>query len=98
MTYAELGGSRPGATTVGAASVQILPFNGRRKQLVIVNQSVNDVWFVKGDGPAVINTGLLLRSGGSIVIEPDSLGYIWRGAIQAISGGAGRVIVWTEDW
>lgn len=98
MVYAETGGSRPGATTVGAASIQVLPFNGRRKQVIIINTSVNDVYLMKGDGPAVINTGILLRSGGSWIIQPDTLGNIWKGAIQAISGGAGRVLSWTEDW
>lgn len=98
MPYAETGGSRFGFTTIGVASVQVVPFNINRKQLVICNTSANDVYLMKGDGPAVLTAGLLLRSGGTLVIEPDTLGFIWKGALYAISGGAGRVLSWTEDW
>lgn len=98
MVYAEIGGSRSGFATIGAVSAQVIPFNGNRKEAVIVNTSVNDVSFHKGDSPAVLNSGITLRSGGVMIIEPDSMGRIWKGAIQAISGGAGRNISWTEDW
>lgn len=98
MDYAERGGSRPGSSIVGVASVQVVPFNPHRKQLVLCNTSGNDIYLVKGDGPAAMNTGIYLQALMTIIIEPDTLGKIWKGAIQAISSGAGRVISWTEDW
>lgn len=97
--YAEIGGSRSGFTTTGLTSVTVLRVNPIRKQVVLVNDSSSTIYLVKGDTPAVVGSGVRLNAGGgSAVIEPDTQGRIWRGAIQAIAGGAGSNLSWSEDW
>ncbi|GAI87760.1 unnamed protein product [marine sediment metagenome] len=98
MTYAEFGGSRPGSHTAGLASSQVIGFNSHRKKLIIQNDAANTIYFTKGDGPAIANTGIFLLPGGSWILEPDRQGYIWKGAIQCIGLVAAQNLTWQEDW
>lgn len=99
MDYAEIGGSRSGFATVGTASGQSHRLNHQRKKLVFVNDSLNIIYISKGTADAVVGSGIRLNpNGGSVIIEPDSYGGIWRGAIQAIATGAGSNLAWQEDW
>lgn len=99
MAYADKGGSRSSFTTCGIASVQVMPFDSIRKQAIFVNDSANDIYLSKGPSPAVAGSGIRLNAlGGSWVLEPDTYGRIWTGAIQAIAGGAASNLSWTEDW
>ena len=98
MTYAEYGGSRSGFLVCGLASLQVVPFNGHRKKLIICNDGANAVYLCKGDGAAVANAGALLLPGGAWNLEPDTKGYLWKGAIQAISLVAAQNLTWQEDW
>ena len=96
--YSEFGGSRSSFTTVGVADVQVVRPNSNRRKLIIINNAANNIYLVKGDGPAAVNSGITLLPGGSWIIVPDTLGYIWKGEIHAISGVAAQNLTWTEDW
>lgn len=97
--YSERGGSRPSYMTVGIASGQVMRFNSNRVEAVLVNDSANIIYLSKGTTPAVVGSGIRLNAnGGNVVIEPDNMGYIWKGAIQAIATLAGSNLSYTEDW
>ncbi|MBA7665531.1 hypothetical protein ES703_73605 [subsurface metagenome] len=98
MVYAELGGSRPGFHPCGLVSTQLIGHNGRRKKLIICNDAANTCYLTKGDGPAVVNTGIILLPGGVWILEPDLQGYIWQGEIHCISLVAAQNLTWQEDW
>ncbi len=98
MVYAELGGSRSGTHTCGLANTQIVRHNAHRKKLIICNDGDSAVYLSKGDGPATANAGILLLPGGVWILEPDYMGYIWKGAIQCISLVAAQNLTWQEDW
>lgn len=98
MTYAEYGGSRSGFFVCGLVSLQLISFNSHRKKLVITNDAANTCYFTKGNSEAVVGSGIPLLPGGTWVIQPDNFGYLWKGAIQCISGVAAQNISWTEDW
>lgn len=98
MVYAEMGGSRSGFFACGVASLQLIPFNSHRTKLIITNNGANTCYFAKGDSAAVVGSGVPLLAGGSWIIQPDTLGRIWKGALQCISGVAAQNIAWTEDW
>lgn len=97
--YAEKGGSRAGSTTVGVASGRVMPFNTKRVEAVLVNDSPNLIYLSLGEQAAVVGAGIRLNAnGGSAVIEADNNGRIWKGAIQAIATIAGSNLSWSEDW
>ena len=98
MTYAEYGGSRSGFLACGVASQQLVPFNGHRRKLVVCNDAANACYLFKGNGPAIANAGLLLLPGGVLIIQPDTQGYLWKGAISCISLVAAQNLTWQEDW
>ena len=98
MTYAEYGGSRGGFFACGLASLQLIPFNGHRRKLIICNDGANACYLCKGDGPAIANAGITLLPGGVWILQPDNFGYLWKGAIQCISLFAAQNLTWQEDW
>lgn len=99
MDYAEIGGSRSSLATIGTADVLVLPFNSLRKKVTIVNTSAAGVVSIsKGDSAALSGRGIVIWPRGSYIIEPDTVGYIWKGPIRGIADIAGTNIAWTEDW
>lgn len=84
--------------TIGTASVVILSPNPWRKKVTLVNDSDTIIFITKGD-IAILNTGARLNAaGGSMTIEPDTAGYIWKGAISGISSAATKNLCVTEEW
>lgn len=81
---------------VGATTGVIREMNVNRRKLTLVNQSANDVWFAKGP-VCTINEGIYRAPYSSLVDEPDTLGYIYRGQWSAISDGAGRLVTICEE-
>lgn len=97
--YSEVGGSRASFATMGVASVQVLSVNNLRKEAIICNDSDTVMYILKGDDDAIVGSGIRLNAGGgTLVIEPDENGYIWRGAVQGISTAGTKNLSFTEDW
>jgi len=93
-----IGGSVSGGFAVGVASLVVRQSNVYRKKLTFVNDSVNIMYGAKGD-IALINAGVRLNAnGGTWVIEPDTRGRIWTGAVSFIATAAASNICFTEDW
>lgn len=93
----EIGLARPGTTTAGTASVQIVPGTVHRKKMVIVNISDTRVFLNKGTH-ATLNAGIPLNAeGGSMIDEPDTEGRIWKGAWSAITTAANKTLAWLEE-
>lgn len=84
-----------GTTTLGTASLVIVPENPRRRKLVITNISDTRVFICQGI--AISNTGIPLVTNGVIVDEPDNLGYIYLGAWSGITTAATKIISWYEE-
>lgn len=88
---------RDGATTIGTASTLVISGNDNRRKITFVNDSDEDIYLGKGN-PARSNVGVRLNAhGGSLVDEPDSLGYLYRGPWYAICASGSKVLAWTED-
>ncbi len=83
-----------GTTTLGTASLIIRPANANRQKLIITNLSDTRVFICQG--PAVVNTGIALMPNGSFVDEPDTQGFIYKGAWSGISSAATKAIAWLE--
>ncbi|MDR6555448.1 hypothetical protein [Paenibacillus qinlingensis] len=72
---------------VSNVSVSVLAANANRKQLVLRNQHLSgDVYFFFGT-PATLTNGMLLQNGESFK-QPDADGFVYKGAITAISANA----------
>ena len=89
--------SRAGPFVAGVASLVIIQPNPWRKEAAVFNNSGALVWATKGD-LAALNSGIMLRDGGSMVILPDTTGRIYVGPISVIAVGAGAAMSFTEDW
>jgi len=89
--------SRPGATTVGLASVLVMRPNSLRKEATFTNDSDAVIYLAKGD-LATLHAGSRLNAyGGFAIIEPDATGRIYTGPVAAISSAATKNLCWTED-
>ena len=72
--------------TVGATTTQIVASNSGRRWICICNDSTADMYLSLGEA-AVMNKGVLLVPGGTIVIDGDSP---FKGVINGICSAGGK--------
>jgi hypothetical protein len=93
-----LGGATNTFATVGVANALALRGRTNRRKATFVNDSAAVIYISLG-APAVVGSGKRLNAtGGVYEIEPDNLGYIWRGDIFAIASGAGSNMTVCEEF
>ena len=83
------------APTAGVASGVILAANANRLYALFVNDSDTPVYLALG-GAAAINTGIRLNANGGSYEMSSALGNLYTGAVNGISGVAGKVVLVTE--
>ena len=87
LTYAA-----PALATIGAASTVVVAASNTRELLVLVNNSDSDMYLGLG-ADAESTKGLCLKASGGVVQFGGASGLpLWRGAVNAIAGGAGKVL------
>lgn len=84
-----------GTTSIGTTSTLIVDENPRRRKLVITNISDTRIFICQQI--AGLNTGIALSANGTMVDEPDSTGYIYKGAWSGISTASTKDIAWYEE-
>jgi hypothetical protein len=78
-------GTAFGVTLVASTNTQLLAANVERERFS-VSCDVADCFLWYGAGPAQLNKGVRIKSGGAPMIEES-----WKGAVQVISTGAATV-------
>jgi len=74
-----------GVTLVASASTSLLAANAERERFE-VSCDVADIFLFYGAGPAQLNKGIRVKSGGAPYMEES-----WKGAVYVISTGAATV-------
>ena len=84
--------SSPTVATIGASTTAVIAANPLRELLVLVNNSDSDMYL--GIGVAAETTkGLCLKASGGVVQFGGASGLpLTRAAINAIAGGAGKLL------
>ncbi len=85
----------PTKAAVGAASAQIIAANDDRSHLLLINDS-DSVIYVTPVGAAVLNEGIRLNAGGGNYEISTRNGNLHKGALTAISSGAGKNLLMLE--
>lgn len=83
------------ATTAGG-SVEVLAIQQTRQVAVITNDSDTVIYLTFGRA-ATASVGVPLYSHDSYVIEPNTLGYIWTGSVNAYCASASKNIAIHEE-
>ena len=83
------------APTAGVATGVILAANANRLYALFVNDSDTTVYLGLGTA-AVLNTGIRLNALGGNYEMSKKLGNLYLGAVNGISGVAGKVVLTTE--
>ena len=83
------------APTAGVASGAILAANANRKYALFINDSDTVVYLALG-AVAVANTGIRLNASGGSYEMSKKFGNLYLGAVNGISGFAGKVVLVTE--
>jgi hypothetical protein len=89
-TKTPLNAAAPTAVSVGVGTTPVLAANPKRKGLVLVNTSGNNI-SIGIDAPAVLNSGITLTPNGAWTMNEFTFS---KGAINAIAaGGASNLAV-----
>ncbi len=83
------------APTAGIATGVILSANANRVYALFVNDSDTTVYLALG-AAAVVNTGIRLNALGGNYEMSKKIGNLYTGAVNGISGIAGKVVLVTE--
>lgn len=82
----------------GVASVQVARASMLRKKIVFTNDSPSIIYLSKTD-PAALNAGYRINpNGGTLIDEPDNLGYLYKGQWYAITVLAAQNLAVAEEW
>lgn len=84
------------APTAGVATGVILAANASRLRALFINDSDTVVYLAEGV-PAVLNVGIRLNPLGGSYEMSRKIGNLYLGAVNGISGIAGKVMLVTED-
>ena len=84
------------AVTVGAATTATLAANANRKYALIINDSDSTIYPLKIGAAAVLSEGIRLNAGGGSYEMSVGYGNLDTRVINAISSGAGKVLLVTE--
>lgn len=91
------GNAPPGGGTLAAAtSAVVLRGNELRKRVTIVNGTGAVMYAAMGE-LAIDGRGFLVNPGGVFTIQPDTLGYLWPGAVSLISAPGGDYTLTEES-
>lgn len=83
------------APTAGVATGALLAANASRLYALFVNDSDTTVYLALGTNAAA-NTGIRLNANGGSYEMSAALGNLYTGAVNGISGIAGKVVLVTE--
>jgi hypothetical protein len=83
------------APTAGVATGELLAANANRLYALLVNDS-DTIVYIKLGAAAVVNQGIRLNANGGSYEMSKKLGNLYTGAINGISGIAGKVVLVTE--
>ena len=82
--------------TIGAASTMIVDANPLRQKLILVNNSDEDM-YVAPHPIAVATEGIPLRAlGGSVIDQPDTERFLYKGPWMGICASGGKILSVTE--